>query len=348
MGNPYQPQRKMLSQIRKCVKYIDDPWSVAPSVVEISPSNQCNHKCSHCMYADSHDGAMLGTTHIMNLLSSLQKMEVPAIMWTGGGEPLLNKMAIFDGFITAEEYGIKQGLNTNGYYLDNDMVLAHVLDTQDWVRISLDAGTRKTYEKVHGVDHWDKVIANITNLVKKRDEMGSKCTIGVGFVASSKNWDTLTPSRIKLIKTQLNIDYVQIKPSVRSQDWSQSDIYASHSLSKNLESDNDYISATLYKWDAIGEERSYDYCGAAHFLSYVDANGDVYPCSSLQNWGNWVIGNIKLKSFEEIWFDWERQAKLTAMKHGGYVYCPQACRGNEINKFLWELTHSDVPHPEFI
>ena len=341
----------MLGQIRKCVQYLDDPWAIVPSLVEISPSGRCNHKCSHCMYADSHDGAMLGTTHIMNLLSSLQEMEVPAIMWSGGGEPLLNKFAIFDGFITAEEYGMKQGLNTNGYYLDNDMVLAHVLDTQDWVRISLDAGTRKTYQKVHGVDHWDKVIANITNLVKMRDEMGSKCTIGIGFVASSKNWDTLTPSRIKLIKNQLDIDYVQIKPSVRPQDWVASDIYASHALSRELENDNDYISATQYKWDSLGKERSYDYCGASHFISYVDANGDVFPCSSLQNDKNMIIGNIKTYSFNEIWdsnIGQLRMAKLEYMYYNEYSHCPQACRGNEINKFLHELTHSDVQHPEFI
>ena len=168
------------------------------------------------------------------------------------------------------------------------------------------------------------------------------------MVASSKNWDTLTPSRIKLMKKQLNIDHVQIKPSVRPQDWDASDFYASHALSRELESDNDYISATQYKWDALGKERNYDYCGASHFISYVDANGDVYPCSSLQNDSEYLFGNIKFNSFNKVWTHDARKWRLSYLCMREYQDCPQACRGNEVNKFLHELTNSDVIHPEFI
>jgi len=352
VSNPYQPQRKMLSQIRKCVKYIDEPWAVTPSLVEISPSGRCNHKCSHCMYADSHDGSMLDWDSIRRLIEDLAEMETKAIIWSGGGEPLLSDV-IYDGMSHAKNFSLKQGLNTNGYFLDDDALAIKILQTHDWVRVSLDALTRKTYEKIHGVDHWDKVIDNIIHFTDLQREMNNwNCKIGVGIVASMHNWCELTESRVKLLMDTLRLDNFQIKPSVRQEDWLD-DWQFGYAMSKikKIGKRYDKVSSTDYKWDAIGQTRTYDYCGAAHFLSYVDAKGDVYPCSSLQNDKKWIMGNINHESFKDIWYSPYRMIKVSNLdgeRHESLPYCPQACRGNEINKFLHELTHSDVLHKEFI
>ena len=65
-------------------------------------------------------------------------MGIKSITWTGGGEPTVHND--FLQFIKyADKYGIKQGLNTNGALLTDEMI-DFIGKHFSYVRFSVDAG----------------------------------------------------------------------------------------------------------------------------------------------------------------------------------------------------------------
>src|SRR4030042_2663759 len=60
-----------------------------------------------------------------------------------------------------------------------------------WVGVSVDAGTRETFKKIHNVDYFDKVIENLRLLVKTKKETGSKIDIAYKFLITPENWHEL-------------------------------------------------------------------------------------------------------------------------------------------------------------
>lgn len=146
-----------------------------PLLVTVDPSNSCNLNCAWCnaSYIRSERHGMLSgkiLTAIADFLPRWGKTVqngydgVKAVCIAGGGEPLTNP-AIGTFIDSLIEKGIEVGVVTNGIlmhrYIDS---LSHCT----WVGVSVDAGTRETYNAYKGQPKnsriFDKVIDNITKL----------------------------------------------------------------------------------------------------------------------------------------------------------------------------------------
>jgi hypothetical protein len=86
---------------------------------------------------------------------------VQAVCIAGGGEPLTNPHvgAFIDRLVNN---GIEVGVVTNGILIDR---LIEPRSKCTWVGVSIDAGTKETYEKFKGADKFDQFIKNIQSLV---------------------------------------------------------------------------------------------------------------------------------------------------------------------------------------
>jgi radical SAM protein with 4Fe4S-binding SPASM domain len=95
-------------------------------------------------------------------------------------------------------------------------------------------------------------------------------------------------------------------------------------------------------------ERGYGRCLALPFWSYIDAGGGVWGCSSYLGDERFLYGNIHEETFERIWEGERRRESLafvaSALDPDG---CRMNCRMDEINLYLWQLTHPDG-HANFI
>ena len=61
------------------------------------------------------------------------------------------------------------GMFTNGTLLDKRDLFETIVDNMTWVRFSVDAGTKKTYNSIRRAkdnQDWDKMISNLTTLVE--------------------------------------------------------------------------------------------------------------------------------------------------------------------------------------
>ena len=140
-----------------------------PVQVQLIISDLCNQDCQFCTHRMSNGTAseqfavngnhnpnrMIPTEKCLEILDDCEMLGVKAIQFTGGGEPTVHPehIKIFD----YAQRRFKTGLITNGFYLKD---LA-VYNRFDWIRVSLDAFTKETYQKIRDHSGFDKVINNL-------------------------------------------------------------------------------------------------------------------------------------------------------------------------------------------
>ena len=137
----------------------------APVYVRIKPTNVCNQNCYYCVYADDKvfDNRKLDRRESIpwekmeEILTNLADMEVKAVTFSGGGEPLCYH-SIIQTLKMVKQSGIDYSIITNGQELYGEK--ADLLHEAKWVRISIDAANAKTYERIRKVNSFPSVLKN--------------------------------------------------------------------------------------------------------------------------------------------------------------------------------------------
>jgi len=286
---------------------------------------------------------MLDEMTALKIIPQLATAGVKAINWTGGGEPLTNRafVKIAD---CARRHGIQQGIFTNGALMGvNDM--PYLLDSHQWIRFSIDAGTRETYQRIKHSDDFDRVIEKVKTLVNLRNSTGSKVEIGIGFVITEENYHEI-PQFSELIK-ETGVDYGQYKPSIENnlfnaEFWTDK----VKGLLEEAFKTNSKAVINLYKFNDIVEsnlDQPYPVCYGHQFCPCIDADAEVWACNQLRGMKEFSFGNLREQTFEEIWKGKRRQEVIAKIKPSE---CPKLCKNNEINKILYKVKHpsNDLHH----
>jgi MoaA/NifB/PqqE/SkfB family radical SAM enzyme len=147
-----------------------------PILITVDPTNSCNLHCEWCN-AERVCSERRNSISEKTLLSiadflprwgqgnSQWKPGVEAICIAGGGEPLLNPATgtFIDKVVKND---IEVGVVTNGTNINR---FVDSLSLATWVGVSVDAGSRGTYNRLKGLavasDLFERVIENIANLV---------------------------------------------------------------------------------------------------------------------------------------------------------------------------------------
>lgn len=262
-----------LDQVDKLRKGI---W-VPPISCEIDPSNACNLKCGFCMFDTwrKENNENLDLETYISLIGELQRMGTKSITFTGGGEPLMNPK--FNLMVSiAKNLGFQIGLVTNGVLLNK----VEDLEAFMFIRISLDAHNQEDYKKVKGVDTFNKVIDNIKMALKRNE------TVGLSYVVGPDNNKNL--EKAEELASDLGVSYIQIKPSYVCE-------------RKEIFTDFEYPDGS----PIIGTQRYLPEdnipCIIAGLVAIIGANGDVYFCCQGRAIDRLTLGNLKDKTFKELW-----------------------------------------------
>ena len=140
---------------------------VAPVYVEVSPIGKCNHRCSFCAIDyTGYKGPALDADIMHHRFLEMGAMGTKSIMFAGEGEPLLHKH--MDQMIrSCSVAGIDVSFTTNAVFLNESFVQEN-LGQISWIKVSLNAGSSETYQKVHKarLQDFDQVVQNISYAVE--------------------------------------------------------------------------------------------------------------------------------------------------------------------------------------
>ncbi|MAG07336.1 hypothetical protein CMI46_00795 [Candidatus Pacearchaeota archaeon] len=168
-----------------------------PSYVLWDCSRRCNLNCAHCGAIKEKYEKELTTEQIKNLVDQLAKIKTRFFAATGG-EPLLRK-DILDVMKYATDKGIKTGLATNGFFIDEkkakEIKDAGILSIQ----VSLD-GTEETHNKIRGNN---LSFQRATNAIKLLHKQNIKI-VSVATTVTPMNFNDLKNLKEILLKSNVS------------------------------------------------------------------------------------------------------------------------------------------------
>lgn len=327
-----------------------------PVYMEISPAGSCNHRCIYCAKDFmEYEPRFLGTAIFKKRLAEMGRLGVKSIMYAGEGEPFLHK-DIAEIIRATKKSGIDVALTTNAVLFDKK-IADETLQYLSWIKVSINAGTKKTYARIHRTreSDFDRVLKNMAYAAKLRKAKGYSCALGMQIILLPDNYKELEALAKKA--RDAGMDYLVVKPysqhplskTRRFNKIKYAKFFGLEKKLKKLNTDKFEVIFrinTMKKWDL--SKKSYGHCLALPFWAYIDAGGFVWACSMFLKKDKFCLGNIYKNSFKQIWQGKKRKNldcwaanKLDASK------CRVNCRMDEINRYLWELRHPGE-HVNFI
>jgi len=323
--------------------------------VHLVPSNICNERCKFCAYRMKdypsnqlfNEKNVLSYPKIVETIDSLSELDVRAIQYTGGGEPLVHPY-IKDVFEHSVKKNMEIALVSNGLAL-NDELCELLGDKSSWVRISVDCSNRDTYSSLRGVNTscFDRVIDNIKSLVRHN----KNSIIGVGFVVEKENYEQIYDAA-KLFK-DLGVNNFRISAAFTPEkyDYFKDFIDEAKDLSARAASlsDDNYTVFNLFNdriKDNFEGSQKYDICRIKDLQVYIAADYNVYTCCTLAYNKKGLIGSIKDQSFEQLWNSDER--KEFYRNHRANVVCDIPCMYQGKNEFINYIAKPNPRHINFI
>lgn len=176
--NPYSPAKVLVHYERwKTIQgwhnsMVEDPtcqhsFLPRPITVSVDLANKCNMKCIDCnadFLLKKEAQTILDKKYLENLTIALQKWQVSGVCLGGGGDSTLNPNL---GFFVEELHKkyIKAGMVSNGLLIHKFPELQRLI----WLGVSVDAGTSKIWQKVHGMENsklFELVLHNMQQLIR--------------------------------------------------------------------------------------------------------------------------------------------------------------------------------------
>ena len=367
MADSYRiDSQKLVYHPRRVSQFLDagEDWEKAkkiyPIYVEVSPVGACNHRCTFCAVDYiGYKARMLDPEILAQRLSEMGKLGVKSIMYAGEGEPLLHKK-INQIVKATKDAGIDVAFTTNATVV-NEAFINESLARTSWMKVSMNAGTKETYAKVHQTKEADfpKVVGNLKRAVEFKRAHGLKCTIGAQSLLLPENAHEME-TLAALCRDEIGLDYLVIKP------------YSQHKFSETHQYENIDYSAYINMADALAkyntdsfqvvfrentmrkhmasEEARYTKCNATPFFwAYVMADGAVYGCSAYLLDSRFDYGNLNEHSFQEIWEGEKRRANFEYVRKELNIHeCRKNCRMDEVNRYLFDIREERVEHLNFI
>lgn len=305
----------------------------APTHVELTITEKCNHKCRHCYNAwresDSGKG-ILSLQQRKYILQELIKNQVTYVTLTGG-EPLIDQSALFWFIEKFRENNIGIGLNTNLSLMNAD-VACKLVQKYNWENTILTSlpgfvdeecdyvtqvsGSMRNIEKGievcidHGIDVGVNVVVTKNNIDKltelydflDRHKISVLALTRVVPPMYNSNEDTFLLDRTDVNKIIDFLKAVKDKYAIR--------VTSLCSLPYCLVDDTEAINLLSTK------------CGAGIIGCCINAiSGEITPCAHNEI----SYGNIYTTGLKEIW------EKMSAWREGEYT--PNECKNCRMLSF---------------
>jgi len=306
------------------------PFSVRPSApyrMDLALTYRCNNDCAHCYnpresqkeqpFATSE----LSTDQWKQILSSLWRIGIPHIVFTGGEPTLRNDLPELIAY--AQALGQVTGLNTNARRLSDDSYVQQLVNSGlDHVQITLESHDPSIHDQmVASKGAWEQTVAGIRNALATKLFVMTNSTLLVSNVPSlTQTLDFLA---------ELGVPTVGLNALIYSGRGANVGTGLPESaLPPLLEMAREKIQAngqrliwytpTQYcNFDPVLLELGVKGCTAALYNMCIEPDGSVLPCQSYYQ----QLGNILVDPWVSIW-NHELAIHIRERK-----YVPESCTG---------------------
>ena len=306
-------------------------------VLHLMMGQQCNVRCTMC-YQRTYDPAsnmpaVIYKKHLVELYPHLSRMIIM------GGEPTVmpncrELVQFIDRFSN-----IRFFLLTNGVCID-DFWMGIFKERSDIIRVSINAATRKTYDRITKYGDFNKVIENVRQIIKGKVE--KKPAVVLSAVLLRHNVHEI--AEFIELGHELGADKVRfcVDPVLSFYKVSAKDV--------RIELDKAYrtierTGMVVEGLNAIARHVNYsrsegrvdsraETCHMPFTNVMVDGSGDVRACC----WTWRILGNIYKTDLNKILENWQRMRLQKMVGSGDYSWCSPCCPHNPAPRKISRFT----------
>ncbi|MDD5012060.1 MAG: radical SAM protein [Candidatus Nanoarchaeia archaeon] len=340
-------QYKLLKHLDRLIAWRDGEI-VYPIAADFNLTNKCNNRCPLCVSSESRDNTTVNFEDAKRIIQELKDVGTRSIYFAGGGDPTCHEN-LEEIIRLTKSKDMDVAVCTNGYKM-SDGVIDAIVDCCSWMRISLDADGPEIYKRTHGMskDSFYRVIENMSKLAIKKREKNSEIVIGAAYLLGPETVSGIY-NAAELCK-KIGIDGIRFRPFF---EWMNSEKFPEKEreimlrefeFCNRLKSNNFSVSYPEDRLQAVVTKkiRHYDKCYVPHVITAISADLKLYPCCVLRNNPKYVLGDLKEKSFREIWESDERRKVHEKIDVND---CPNPCQYEKDNKIMHavieKITHSN-------
>lgn len=277
-----------------------------PLVMSWNVTRECNMKCSHC-YINATDKKLdneLTTAEAKKLMDQIYEVSAPLLILSGG-EPLL-RPDIYELIEYGSKKGLKIGLGSNGSLIDEATARKLKESGIATVSISIDSNIPKQHDEFRGVDGaWEKAVEACRALRK------NNVLVQVNTTLTQQNYSQIND--IMSLAENIGVENFHLfflVPTGRGTKLTDiSPVKYEEMITKTFaKTANHRLNvrpSCAPQFMRIAKDMGLDMrqwirgCIAGLYYCRIYPNGDVTPCPYLPI----KLGNIREKSFKEIWFN---------------------------------------------
>lgn len=293
-------------------------------VVAYNCTSRCNLNCLHCYSSSTtdHNNSELTTAEAKQLLRQLAEANCPIVLFTGG-EPLF-RSDLFELLAEAKQSGLQTVISTNGTLIDSSIAHKFAEVGVNYVGISID-GEEKSHDKFRQADgSFKAAVSGIENCKSANLKTGLRFTItkanssqipvvfelaalkGVRRICfyhlihtgRAKDLDEQTPTP-EQTRQALDTIINKTAESVRKGLVDEVLTVGNHADGPNL-----LLKMTKEKNQRFEKARQLLLANGGNKIGEkivsIDWDGSIHPD---QFWRNYSLGNIRDKSFSQIWYN---------------------------------------------
>lgn len=337
------------------IECLKNKQRTAPVYIRIKPTNVCNQRCYYCIYNNDvvWDGRAVDRREsipwekMKEIIRDISEMGVRAVTFTGGGDPLCYH-SIIPTIQMVKQNRIDFAVITNGQALEGD--IAKELYSAKWLRVSLDSAKSETYERIRRVKTHSKVLGNISDFASKKNR---ECVLGINYVVTKENYNQIYD--MCHIAKEIGVNNIKFSPIVIREKTAEYHKEIHKTVEEQLAkaktdfAENYFSIIDKYTRDLWMDEhyqKSYKKCFVKELFTIIAADQKVYYCIDKAYIPNGLVGDIKEKSFKEIWFSDATSKKFQEMDAS--KECNFRCVYDERNILLNDLLNQDKNHINFI
>jgi MoaA/NifB/PqqE/SkfB family radical SAM enzyme len=295
---------------------------VGPSFVDVDITKRCNLKCPGCRYHSPHlnipphpgDQTVIDIDHDLfkKVCYELKTVGTKSLTLIGEGEPFLHAH-ISDFIYLAKKLGFYLTVFTNGTFLEENSI-HHLIECKtDVVKVGLWASSIEEYEQVYpssNSDTFNRIVKGLRLLSSAKSKIKKKApAVWLHYPITHFNYDRINAMVDLADKT--GCDVMSFHPFVNRQRQQDSFVLSKEEERLAILS----LRKAKNRLDALHIEHNVEEtveryamgeggwkklpCYIGWFHAQIKPDGTVLPCNRV----DMSMGNLKEKSFQEIWND---------------------------------------------
>ena len=270
-----------------------------PKKLAIDPTNHCDLKCPLCptgLGDTTVDRGLMKLEQFKPVIDRLGKWLQSVDMYSWG-EPSLNKSFVEMIRYSATDNNIRTITSLHLNNLTDEQVEGFVTSGLDKLIVSVDGATPEIYEKYRVGGDINKVFNNMKRLVDAKKKHNSKLRVVWNFLVMKQNEHEMDMARKHAKEIGVDITFSIMRTNLKD------DIL--QKVENNIEKDAQWIPENPdynpYDLEKKTRKNPLKFCKRPWMETFVNWNGDVFPCGCVVTESKYSMGNVFETDFENIW-----------------------------------------------